>query len=83
MHAADVTNSIGFFLTKGMNEVFSQFEGACLLISALAHDVGHPGLNNAFLMASKSKYAIICNNILLIYNYNYTFLIFIFLNFFS
>lgn len=63
MHAADVTNSIGFFLAKGMNQVFDKFEAACLVISALAHDVGHPGLNNAFLVATKSKYAIICKEI--------------------
>jgi len=62
MHAADVTNSIGFFLTKGMNQVFNEFEASCLVISALAHDLGHPGLNNAFLVATKSKYAIICKN---------------------
>lgn len=61
MHATDVTNSIGFFLTKNLMQVFTPFEASCLIISALAHDVGHPGLNNAFLVAMKSKYAIICN----------------------
>ena len=43
MHASDVTNSIGFFLVNGLQEIFTHFELSCLVISALAHDLGHPG----------------------------------------
>lgn len=70
MHASDVTNSIGFFLVKGLNEIFTHFELSCLVISALAHDLGHPGLNNAFLVATKSKNAIFYNDQSVLENYH-------------
>lgn len=44
MHASDVTNSVGFFLVNGMSDIFTHFEISCLIISALAHDLGHPGI---------------------------------------
>lgn len=43
MHAADVANSVGFFLINGLASIFNQLECSTLLISALAHDLGHPG----------------------------------------
>lgn len=49
----DVTNSAAFFLENGLQ--VTQFEAACLIISSLSHDVGHPGFNNGFLVASQSK----------------------------
>lgn len=61
-HAMDVANSCAFFLQNGLSVHASEFEKACLLISALAHDVGHPGLNNGFMVASKSKQALIYND---------------------
>jgi len=33
-----------------------------MIISALVHDVGHPGFNNAFLVATKSTEALLCKN---------------------
>ena len=46
MHAADVANSVGFFLVNGLTEVFNQMECSCLVVAALAHDLGHPGSDN-------------------------------------
>ena len=43
MHAADVANSVGFFLVNGLTQTFNQLECSSLIISALAHDLGHPG----------------------------------------
>lgn len=45
MHAADVANSVGFFLVNGFTTIFNQMECSSLVISALAHDLGHPGIN--------------------------------------
>ncbi|CAD8201045.1 unnamed protein product [Paramecium pentaurelia] len=60
LHAMDVTNSALFFLENGLH--ITQFEQCCLIISSLSHDVGHPGLNNGFLVASQSKQALIYND---------------------
>lgn len=64
MHALDVMNSSAFFLDNGLNHLIDEFEQACLLISSLTHDIGHPGLNNGFLTTNKCKLALLC-----IYNY--------------
>jgi 3',5'-cyclic-nucleotide phosphodiesterase/cAMP-specific phosphodiesterase 4 len=56
----DVTNSSVFFLDCGIKEILSDFEVACLIISSLAHDIGHPGLNNSYMVNSKSKQALLC-----------------------
>ncbi|CAD8189173.1 unnamed protein product [Paramecium octaurelia] len=60
IHAMDVANSASFFLENGLD--VTPFEQCCLIISALSHDVGHPGLNNGFLVASQSKQALIYND---------------------
>eukprot|EP01016_Furgasonia_blochmanni_P010865 TRINITY_DN1470_c0_g1_i3.p1 TRINITY_DN1470_c0_g1~~TRINITY_DN1470_c0_g1_i3.p1 ORF type:complete len:318 (+),score=95.51 TRINITY_DN1470_c0_g1_i3:61-954(+) len=39
-------------------------------ISAMLHDVGHPGLNNAYLIAVKSKQAMIYNDISVLENFH-------------
>jgi 3',5'-cyclic-nucleotide phosphodiesterase/cAMP-specific phosphodiesterase 4 len=44
-----------FFIEAGLSEIVSEFEKACLIVSAIAHDLGHPGLNNGFMVATKSK----------------------------
>ncbi|CAD8072365.1 unnamed protein product [Paramecium primaurelia] len=53
MHALDVTNSIAFFLENGLNELLDEFEQACLIISSMVHDIGHPGLNNGFMIINR------------------------------
>lgn len=63
LHALDVANSTGFFLENGLNELLDEFEQACLIISSLAHDIGHPGLNNGFMMSNRCKLALLCNYI--------------------
>lgn len=52
IHAVDVASSICFFTNKGLGSHLSNLDISCLIISSLAHDIGHPGLNNAFLIAS-------------------------------
>ena len=78
IHGADVANSIGYFLTQPeFRDTFNDLEMSCMVISALVHDVGHPGnflderenlkmllldLNNAFLVATMSTEALLCKN---------------------
>jgi len=63
IHGADVANSIAYFLTQeDFRRHFNDLEMSCMIISALVHDVGHPGFNNAFLVATKSTEALLCKN---------------------
>jgi len=65
MHGADVANAVGYLLSKNnFASNFSDLEIACVVISALVHDIGHPGVNNPFLIATKSPEAMICNRII-------------------
>lgn len=77
IHGADVSNALGYFLVHNeFGGHFSELEKSCLLVSGLVHDLGHPGkcmsqlhllilfagLNNAFLVATRSTEALICND---------------------
>lgn len=65
MHGADVANACSYFITKiDQHKSFSELEVCCLLTSALVHDLGHPGVNNPFMVATKSREAMICKNVL-------------------
>lgn len=63
IHGADVANGCAYFLNfESFKEKFSDLEIACTLISALVHDIGHPGVNNGFLVTNKSTEAMIYND---------------------
>jgi hypothetical protein len=55
-------NSAVYFLENGLSEGMSKIETAAYTIAALCHDVGHPGVNNAYLIATKSREAIVYND---------------------
>ena len=59
LHAADVLNSVYFLLYSGVHRCgsFLELEIFTLITAALAHDVGHPGVNNAFLVLTQDKLA--------------------------
>lgn len=66
MHAADVVQNVYFYLTHGgalARCKFSNFDMACLYISAAAHDVDHPGNNNVYESKTKSKLATLYNDV--------------------
>ena len=42
--------------------VLSHLEVFALMTAALAHDIGHPGVNNGYLIASKHKFALTHND---------------------
>ncbi|VEU44737.1 unnamed protein product [Pseudo-nitzschia multistriata] len=69
VHAADVTQNLNALFQMG-GEFFSdgKLETFSMLIAAVVHDVGHPGVNNAFLIHSKSDLAIVYNDVSVLEN---------------
>jgi len=63
LHAVDVFQFCFMSLTDGgAGKFFSVQDLFALLTSTIAHDVGHPGTNNAFLVNSGAKLAITYND---------------------
>ena len=63
-HACDVTNSLIFFIeNSNLVHHLSQIELLSAIIASLAHDVGHPGLTNRFLIYNRDPMAIRYNDI--------------------
>eukprot|EP00743_Colponemidia_sp_Colp-15_P006379 GILK01006866.1.p1 GENE.GILK01006866.1~~GILK01006866.1.p1 ORF type:complete len:736 (+),score=122.25 GILK01006866.1:128-2335(+) len=68
-HAADVTSSIDYFLKIGeLRANVTQLETMTAIVAAAAHDVAHPGLTNAFLVATKAPCAVTYNDISVLEN---------------
>lgn len=58
-HGVDVCfTSYRLMLVPGLTHVFSQLEVFSVLVGAIAHDVGHIGVNNLFLVKTKHQLAI-------------------------
>lgn len=65
IHAFDVTITVNFFLSTCdfINVVkLTPLELSYAYIGAACHDYEHPGVNNAFLVNSRAKLAIIYND---------------------
>jgi len=64
VHASDVTNSFYFLgmSTTGLFFFLSQEKICACILAAAAHDVGHPGRTNRFLVNSRDKLAIRYND---------------------
>jgi hypothetical protein len=41
---------------------FTPLDAACMMLAAIAHDVGHPSVNNAYSIRAKQKVAILYND---------------------
>ena len=73
IHGADVTQTISlFFLNSNAEEVCatSMLDILSILIAALGHDIGHPGLTNNFQINSSSDMALTYNDISCLENYH-------------
>ena len=75
LHGADVCYSTYIILNLLKNEAnnipnISELDIVSLIISALSHDVGHPGLTNQFLIKSKNEISIIYNDISVLENFH-------------
>lgn len=69
IHAADVFNSLYYFITSSdIEKVMTPHESIACLLAALSHDVGHPGLTNRYLIASKHTLSMRYNDISVLEN---------------
>eukprot|EP00834_Sanchytrium_tribonematis_P002118 NODE_59_length_28102_cov_0.971110.p15 type:complete len:215 gc:universal NODE_59_length_28102_cov_0.971110:7322-7966(+) len=64
-HAVSVLQFAYILLSKASTAQFSPLESITLLVCALCHDVGHPGISNKFLNS-------ICSKLSLIYGFQST-----------
>jgi 3'5'-cyclic nucleotide phosphodiesterase len=63
-HAADVAQTAAILL-KGISSQVTEFpkvEMFALIIAAAVHDLAHPGVNNDFLINTRSREAIVYND---------------------
>lgn len=56
--------------TNSVERLLSPFDALILLVSAIGHDVGHPGVNNAFLVSSNHQLASVYNDKSVLENYH-------------
>lgn len=62
-HGYDVMHTVYRLVTvPSLNQVFTHLEFFSLLVAALAHDVGHPGVNNVYLVKAKNELALAHND---------------------
>jgi HD-GYP domain-containing protein (c-di-GMP phosphodiesterase class II) len=64
IHAADVAASTLFLIQKGLSRCGNlvDLDVFALIVAALCHDIGHPGVNNAFLVATSNELALKYND---------------------
>eukprot|EP01095_Lingulamoeba_sp_RSL-Kostka_P010874 TRINITY_DN399_c0_g1_i1.p1 TRINITY_DN399_c0_g1~~TRINITY_DN399_c0_g1_i1.p1 ORF type:complete len:344 (+),score=57.02 TRINITY_DN399_c0_g1_i1:78-1109(+) len=62
IHALDVTHTFSYFLSKGVSEYLEPIEIFSGIVSAIIHDVDHPGVSNGFLINTSHPYAITYND---------------------
>lgn len=62
-HGCDVTHtSYRLMVVPKLNNILSDLEVFAVLVGAIAHDIGHPGVNNVFLVNSKHELALMHND---------------------
>ena len=62
-HAFDCAHTVRvFFDAFGLSSRFSQLETLAVLVAAILHDVGHPGLNNTFHVKQQTTLALRYND---------------------
>ena len=73
IHGADVTQTTSlFFLNSNAEQICdtNALDLLSILIAALGHDIGHPGLTNAFHINAKTEMALTYNDISCLENYH-------------
>jgi len=62
-HAFDVTQASFCFLTQFQGHTkLTQLDMLGLLVASLCHDLGHPGVNNAYMVSTMSDLAVLYND---------------------
>ena len=77
LHGSDVTQTICiYFLYSNIEKKINTniLDILSIVISALGHDLGHPGYNNLFLINSKNELAIRYNDISVLENFHSSYL---------
>ncbi|KAL0207496.1 hypothetical protein P9112_012124 [Eukaryota sp. TZLM1-RC] len=70
-HAVDVSQGVFVFLKHALPEQFvTPLMALALMTAGLCHDIEHPGLNNAFLIQSKSPLAFLYNDLSVLENHH-------------
>lgn len=69
VHAVDVAQAVYTIIrSTRAREILSALDVFSLLVSALCHDVGHPGLNNTFQASTHSRWALLYNDVSILEN---------------
>ena len=62
-HGYDVAHTVWRLVSvPSLNLIFSHLEFLSLIVAAVGHDVGHPGVNNLYLVKSKNELALLHND---------------------
>jgi len=62
-HATDVLLACNYLVrSSGLDKYLAPKELLAILVACIVHDLGHPGLNNAFLVSTTDKLAILHND---------------------
>ncbi|KAI9190299.1 hypothetical protein H9P43_001733 [Blastocladiella emersonii ATCC 22665] len=70
-HAVDVAFMCFFtFFTLHASELLTELEMVAVFLAALCHDAGHPGRNNAYMVATHHELAVRYNNQSVLENYS-------------
>lgn len=69
-HGFSVLLGSSMMLRKGCAELLKMDDILALLVGALCHDVGHPGTNNDFQVASGSSLALLYNDVSVLENFH-------------
>ncbi|PHJ23256.1 3 5 -cyclic nucleotide phosphodiesterase domain-containing protein [Cystoisospora suis] len=72
LHAAMVSHACLIIVNEVLpsKQALTYVDEVCLAVASLAHDVGHPGLNNQYLISSQSLLATTYNDIAVLENYH-------------
>ena len=71
IHAADVTQTLFFFLHEGrFDSKLEDIDLFAAIIAACVHDVDHPGFNNNFLIHTSAEQALVYNDISVLENHH-------------
>ena len=73
-HSVHVTHGCYLLLKRGMvgakASALSQVEQLCTMLAALGHDIDHPGVNNAFMVSTGSRLALMYNDVSVLENHH-------------
>ena len=62
-HGVDVFYTVyRLLMDSKIHLVFSQVEMLAIVTAALVHDIGHPGVNNVYLVKAKHAFALLHND---------------------